>query len=58
MQTMVRAVEDVIGPVKEDRVLKRPSSNGKFVSVTLRDIKVQNADQVRGYAQDMTAHGR
>lgn len=45
-QTIVRAVEDIVGPVKEERVLQRPSSQGKFVSVTLKDVKVQNPDQV------------
>ena len=45
-QTIVRAVEDVVGPVKEDRVVQRPSSQGKFISITLKDVKVQNPDQV------------
>ena len=46
-QTIVRAVEDIVGPVNQDRVMQRPSSQGKFISVTLRDVKVQNPDQVR-----------
>ena len=45
-QTIVRAVEDIVGPVNQDRVMERPSSQGKFISVTLRDVKVQNPDQV------------
>lgn len=45
-QTIVRAVEDIVGPVNQDRVMLRPSSQGKFISVTLRDVKVQNPDQV------------
>ncbi len=45
-QTIVRAVEDIVGPVKEDRVVQRPSSQGKFISITLKDVKVQNPDQV------------
>jgi putative lipoic acid-binding regulatory protein len=45
-QTIIRAVEDVVGPVKEDRVVQRPSSQGKFISITLKDVKVQNPDQV------------
>ncbi|KAL0050214.1 hypothetical protein WJX82_006610 [Trebouxia sp. C0006] len=45
-QTIVRAVEDVVGPVKEDRVVQRPSSQGKFISITLKDVKVHNPDQV------------
>ena len=45
-QTIVQAVEAVVGPVREDRILQRPSSQGKFVSVTLQDVSVQNPDQV------------
>ena len=45
-QTIVRAVEDIVGPVNQDRVMERPSSQGKFISVTLRDVEVQNPDQV------------
>ncbi|KAL3161072.1 hypothetical protein ABBQ38_009455 [Trebouxia sp. C0009 RCD-2024] len=45
-QAIVRAVENIVGPVHQDRVMERPSSQGKFISITLRDIKVQNPDQV------------
>lgn len=45
-QTIIRAVEDIVGPVNQDRVMERPSSQGKFISVTLRDVKVENPDQV------------
>lgn len=45
-KTIVRAVEDIVGPVKAERISERPSSQGNFVSITLRDIKVQNPDQV------------
>jgi len=55
-QTIVRAVENVLGPVKEDRVLQRPSSQGKFVSITLKDVKVQNPDQVRRHLSKSKAN--
>lgn len=45
-QAIVRAVENIVGPVHQDRVMERPSSQGKFISITLRDIKVQSPDQV------------
>lgn len=48
-QTIVRAVEDIVGPVQEDRVIQRPSSQGKFVSITLKDVQVENPDQVCTY---------
>ena len=53
-QTIVRAVEDIVGPVNHDRVLERPSSQGKFISVTLRDVKVQNPDQVSPEMHNVT----
>ena len=45
-QAIVRAVENIVGPVQQDRVLERPSSQGKFISITLRDVRVQNPAQV------------
>ena len=53
-QTIVRAVEDIVGPVNQDRVMERPSSQGKFISVTLKDVKVQNPDQVTPQMHHLT----
>lgn len=45
-QNIVEAVEAIVGPVRKDRIMQRPSSKGKFISVTLQNVKVQNPDQV------------
>lgn len=55
-QAIVRAVENIVGPVQQDRVVERPSSQGKFISVTLRDVKVQNPDQVSHHCMAIALH--
>ena len=46
VQTMVGAVEDVMGTVPASHIQQRPSAKGKYVSVTIGPINVDNSDQV------------
>lgn len=45
--TMLSAVQSVVGTVHMECVSERPSSGGKYVSVRIGPVWVQNADQVR-----------
>jgi putative lipoic acid-binding regulatory protein len=44
--SMLAAVETVVGPVHVECVSQRPSSNGKYVSIRIGPVWVQNSDQV------------
>lgn len=44
--TMLAAVEGVVGSVHVECVSQRPSSGGKYVSVRIGPVWVQDADQV------------
>lgn len=45
--SMRSAVEGVVGQVREDSVSLRPSSAGKYISVTVGPVLVESGDQVR-----------
>jgi len=47
---MKQAVEEVVGTVHLECVSERPSSGGKYVSVRIGPVWVENADQVGGAA--------
>jgi putative lipoic acid-binding regulatory protein len=44
---MLAAVEGVVGSVHVECVSQRPSSGGKYLSVRIGPVWVQDADQVR-----------
>ncbi len=44
---MIAAVEAVVGPVHEECVVQTPSKGGKYVSMRIGPVWVQNPDQVR-----------
>lgn len=44
--SMVQAAESVIGPIHIECVVETPSSSGKYVSVRLGPVTVQNREQV------------
>jgi putative lipoic acid-binding regulatory protein len=44
---MMQAVESVVGTIHVECVSERPSSGGKYVSVRIGPVWVENADQVR-----------
>ena len=46
VDSMVSVVEQHLGPVHLECVSQRSSSNGKYLSVTVGPVWVQNADQV------------
>jgi putative lipoic acid-binding regulatory protein len=43
---MMQAVESVVGTIHVECVSERPSSGGKYVSVRIGPVWVENADQV------------
>ena len=45
--SMRSAVEGVVGQVREESVSLRPSSAGKYISVTVGPVLVESGDQVR-----------
>ncbi|KAK9835202.1 hypothetical protein WJX81_005451 [Elliptochloris bilobata] len=45
--SMRSAVEGVVGHVREENVSLRPSSAGKYISVTVGPVLVESGDQVR-----------
>jgi putative lipoic acid-binding regulatory protein len=49
--TMLAAVEGVVGSVHVECVSQRPSSGGKYLSVRIGPVWVQDADQVRQQQQ-------
>ncbi len=46
VQSMAAAVEQVLGPVKQDRIRQRLSAKQKYVSVTIGPVRVEHSDQV------------
>lgn len=56
--TMLAAVESVVGTVHMECVSERPSSGGKYVSVRIGPVWVQNADQVRRAADAACSRAR
>lgn len=50
---MVAAVEDVVGRVADDYVTQRHSKNGKFVTVTIGPVYVEDAEQVIAVYRNM-----
>jgi hypothetical protein len=46
-KAMIAAVEAVVGPVHEECVVQTPSKGGKYVSMRIGPVWVQNPDQVR-----------
>eukprot|EP00775_Hariotina_reticulata_P005115 gene5114-5355_t len=44
--SMLAAVESVVGPVHLECVSQRPSTNGKYISIRIGPVWVQNSDQV------------
>jgi putative lipoic acid-binding regulatory protein len=47
VQSMVGAVESAVGStVQPSRVQQRPSAKGKYISVTIGPVMMQNSDQV------------
>ena len=45
--SMRSAVEGVVGQVREESVSLRPSSAGRYISVTVGPVLVESGDQVR-----------
>ncbi len=43
---MVTAVSSVTGKITSDCISQRPSAKGKYISVTIGPVWVQNAEQV------------
>lgn len=52
-EAMVVAVTDVVGPIHPEFVSKRSSKNGKYITVTVGPVWVQDADQVVQVYQNM-----
>lgn len=50
---MVAAVEDVVGRISNDRVTQRLSKTGKFVTVTIGPVCMEDADQVIAVYRNM-----
>lgn len=50
---MVAAVEDVVGRISNDRVTQRKSKNGKFVTVTIGPVFMEDAEQVIAVYRNM-----
>lgn len=52
-RSMVAAVEDVVGSISGDRVTQRHSKNGKFVTVTIGPVYMEDAEQVIAVYRNM-----
>jgi putative lipoic acid-binding regulatory protein len=55
--TMLAAVEGVVGSVHVECVSQRPSSGGKYLSVRIGPVWVQDADQVSQQQQQQQLCG-
>jgi len=58
VQAMTACVEEVVGKVHEECVAARPSSKGKYISVTLGPVWVQTPDDVLQIYNKMKQDGR